>query len=85
MKQKPSKTKVIRKQYKDKKQKSTGIIACTDPDKEQNGQITYGIEGTNFSEVLYANMDTGDIIAKKALEETLEFIDQSFAGQVTMA
>ncbi len=23
--------------------------------------------------------------AKKALEETLEFIDQSFAGQVTMA
>lgn len=44
-------------------------LRARDPDKEQNGQITYGIEGTNFSEVLYANIDTGDIIAKKALEE----------------
>ncbi|XP_062580598.1 protocadherin beta-11-like [Saccostrea cucullata] len=44
-------------------------IRANDPDKEQNGEITYGIEGTNFSEVFYANIHTGDIIAKKGLEE----------------
>ncbi|XP_061164099.1 protocadherin beta-11-like [Saccostrea echinata] len=44
-------------------------IRASDPDKEQNGEITYGIEGTNSSEVFYANIHTGDIIAKKGLEE----------------
>lgn len=44
-------------------------IRAVDPDKEQNGEITYSIEGANFSEVFYSNNHTGDIIAKKGLEE----------------
>ena len=44
-------------------------MRALDPDHEQNGEITYGIEGANFSDVFYANIHTGDIIAKKSFED----------------